>query len=231
MSLMRTLMNSLFRTLRVQPWQVCLARVPGRPTLVLGPGEHRRRRRASYQVLDLREQVVTVAPQEVLTADGVTVRVTAFARWAIGDPVAFTEKVADPVGWVYLAVQLALREALAVREADALVRTPRSTLTEETVAPLRAAAADVGVALAEVMVKDVVLPHELRAAYAELVVGRQRAQAQLEAARAETAALRSMANAAKLLDEHPALARLRLVQALPAGSRVELVHSSGPPVE
>lgn len=231
MSLMKALANSLSRTLRVQPWQVCLARVPGRPTLVLGPGEHRRRRRASYQVLDLREQVVTVAPQEVLTADGVTVRVTAFARWAIGDPVAFTERVADPVGWVYLAVQLALREALAVREADALVRAPRSTLTEETVAPLRVAAADVGVTLAEVLIKDVVLPHDLRAAYAELVVGRQRAQAQLEAARAETAALRSMANAAKLLDEHPALARLRLVQALPAGSRVELVHSSGPPVE
>jgi hypothetical protein len=38
-----------------------------------------------------------------------------------------------------------------------------------------------------------------------------------------------MANAAKLLDDHPALARLRLVQALPAGARVELVHDSGTP--
>ncbi len=218
------------RTTRVQPWQLCLERVPGRPTVVLGPGKHRRRRAATYQLLDAREQVLTVAPQEVLTADGVTVRVTAVARWTVGDAVAFTEKVTDPLGQVYLAIQLALREALATRDAEALVRAPRApraTLTDETVEQLRVAATGVGVRLVEVLVKDVVLPADLRAAYAELVVGRQRAQAQLEAARAETAALRSMANAATLLDEHPALARLRLVQALPVGSRVELVHDSG----
>jgi hypothetical protein len=72
------------------------------------------------------------------------------------------------------------------------------------------------------VVKDVILPHELRTAYAELVTTRTRGQAQLEAARAETAALRSLANGAKLLDDHPALARLRLVQALPYGSTLEL---------
>ncbi len=221
-------LGSLLRipTLPVQTWQVCLERVPGKPTVVLGAGMHVRRRRATYQLLDLREQVVTVAPQEVLTADGVTVRVTAFARWAIGDPVAHTERVADPVGWVYVAIQLALREALAEREAEALVRGPRATLPDATVEQLRVGAAEVGVRLVEVVVKDVVLPLDLRSAYAEVVVGRQRAVAQLEAARAETAALRSMANAAKLLDAHPALARQRLVQALPVGSRVELVHDA-----
>ncbi len=41
-------------------------------------------------------------------------------------------------------------------------------------------------------------------------------------ARAETAALRSLANGAKLLDAHPALARLRLVQAAPHGAQVVL---------
>ena len=72
------------------------------------------------------------------------------------------------------------------------------------------------------MIKDVVLPAELRAAYAELITARQRGQVQLEAARAESAALRSMANAAKLLDEHPALARLRMVQAATYGSKLVL---------
>lgn len=221
---MITLTTLSFRPVRVESWQVCLQRVAGRPTVVLEPGRHRRRRRATYQVIDTREQVVTVAPQEVLSADGVSVRVTAFARWAVGDPVLFTERVVDPVGRVYLAIQLALREALSAREAETMVRAPRATLTGAALEQLREAATVVGVRLVEVAVKDVVLPHDLRAAYAELVVGRQRAQAQLAAARAETAALRSMANAAKLLDDHPALARLRLVQALPPGSRVELVH-------
>jgi regulator of protease activity HflC (stomatin/prohibitin superfamily) len=215
------------RKTRVQPWQLCLERVPGRATVVRGPGKHRRRRGATHELLDTREKVLTVAPQEVLTADGVTVRVTAVARWTVGDAVTFTEKVADPLGQVYLTTQLALRESLATRDADALVRAPRATMPDEVVEQLQAAAASLGVRLVEVVVKDIVLPPDLRAAYAELVVGRQRAQAQLQAARAETAALRSMANAAKLLDDHPALARLRLVQTLPAGSRVELVHDAG----
>ena len=63
---------------------------------------------------------------------------------------------------------------------------------------------------------------DLRSAYADLVSARTRGQAQLEAARAETAALRSLANGAKLLDEHPALARMRLVEALPYGASVKL---------
>jgi regulator of protease activity HflC (stomatin/prohibitin superfamily) len=74
----------------------------------------------------------------------------------------------------------------------------------------------------EVVVKDVILPADLRAAYGAVVTARQRAQAQLEAARAETAALRSLANGAKLLDDHPALAQLRIIQSLPIGSTVEL---------
>jgi regulator of protease activity HflC (stomatin/prohibitin superfamily) len=72
------------------------------------------------------------------------------------------------------------------------------------------------------VIKDIVLPAELRAAYADVLTARQRGQVQLETARAESAALRSMANAAKLLDEHPALARLRLVQAATYGSKLVL---------
>ncbi|MGN0065450.1 MAG: hypothetical protein ACI379_14530 [Nocardioides sp.] len=51
---------------------------------------------------------------------------------------------------------------------------------------------------------------------------RWRAKAKLEEARAETAALRSLANGAKVLADNPALARLRLVEALPPGTTLEL---------
>lgn len=82
--------------------------------------------------------------------------------------------------------------------------------------------------VADVVIKDVVLPGELRAAAMELATAQQRAAIQLEQARAETAALRSMANAAKLLDDHPALARQRLVQAAGPGARLVLQLSDGP---
>lgn len=208
----------------VQPWEVLLERRDGEATVVLGPGRHVVRRRAEHQLVDLRERLDLVPTQEVLTADGVTAKVTAVFRWTVADPVAFTERLRDPVGAVYLAIQLGLRDVLAGQEAEALVRAPRSRLAEGVRDRAAAAAAEVGIRLVDVVVKDVVLPGDLRAAYAELVVGRHRAQAQLEAARAETAALRSLANGAKLLDDHPSLAQLRLVQALPPGSRVELVQ-------
>lgn len=208
----------------VQPWEVLLERRDGEATVVLGPGRHVVRRRAEHQLVDLRERLDLVPTQEVLTADGVTAKVTAVFRWTVADPVAFTERLRDPVGAVYLAIQLGLRDVLAGQEAEALVRAPRSRLALGVRDAAATAAAEVGIRLVDVVVKDVVLPGDLRAAYAELVVGRHRAQAQLEAARAETAALRSLANGAKLLDDHPSLAQLRLVQALPPGSRVELVQ-------
>ncbi len=123
---------------------------------------------------------------------------------------------------MYLAVQVALREALVEVDAESVVRAARRTLGDSVTLAARAVGERVGLDVLEVVVKDVILPPELRSAYSELVTAKTRGQAQLEAARAETAALRSLANGAKLLDEHPALARLRLVQALPYGSTLEL---------
>ncbi|MGC4109381.1 MAG: slipin family protein [Nocardioides sp.] len=208
--------------LTVQPWQCALERLDGQRTVVLEPGRHRQRTRASYQVLDRREQLLTLAPQEVLTADGVSVRVTAALRWRIADPVAFTETVTDPLARVYLAVQVALREGLAPLDTDAVVRTARQVVTDVATSVAAEAGSGVGLDVLEVVVKDVILPLDLRAAYGSVVQARQHAAAQLEAARAETAALRSLANGAKLLDDHPALAQLRIIQALPPGSTVEL---------
>jgi regulator of protease activity HflC (stomatin/prohibitin superfamily) len=213
---------SLFNTITVFPHERAIEYVDGVCQRVLEPGRHKVARRATYHRLNVLERIVTTAPQDVLTSDGVSVRVTAAVRWKVTDPRAFVETVADPAAVVYLAVQVALRDALVAVEVDALVREARRLAGDALVETARRAGGAVGIDVVDVVVKDVILPHELRTAYAELVTTRTRGQAQLEAARAETAALRSLANGAKLLDDHPALARLRLVQALPYGSTLEL---------
>lgn len=214
---------SLFRsTITVRSQFRLLEYVDGALTRVLGPGRHRPRRRAEYELVLVADRIDTVAPQDVPTSDGVSVRVSAAVRWGVDDPRAFEEATVDPSAVVYLAVQVALRDALVGTPAEDAVHLARTGLAEQLTAAARAAGAEVGVGVRSVVVKDVLLPPELRAAYADLVAARTRGLAQLEAARAETAALRSLANGAKLLDEHPALARLRLVQALPPGSTVEL---------
>ena len=60
--------------------------------------------------------------------------------------------------------------------------------------------------------RDVILPGELRRAYADTALARQRGLAELERARAEAATLRSLANTAKLLEERPGLLKLRTLQ-------------------
>jgi regulator of protease activity HflC (stomatin/prohibitin superfamily) len=215
---------SLFRNLHVALEQRVVEYVDGRFTRVLGPGRHRRRnqRRAQYRRVWMPERIEALAPQDVLTSDGVTLRVSVATRWAVGDPRLFVEVAQDPAAIVYLAVQVALREALVGYDVERAVRESRAPVGLALTEGARAAGAAVGVDVREVVVKDVILPPELRASYAELATARTRGQAQLEAARAETAALRSLANGAKLLDEHPALARQRLVEALPPGAKVKL---------
>jgi regulator of protease activity HflC (stomatin/prohibitin superfamily) len=217
---------SLF-TFTLTPGQCLLEQRPGRPSRALEAGKHPRHRDATYVPVDLRERLQLVVPQDVLTADGVSVKVTAVIRWAVSDAARFVEHAQAPLDRVYLAVQVALRDALAgVPVGDALA-TARGELVPRLTEAAAAVSGEVGIDVRAVVVKDVLLPADLRAAYADVVTGAQRAKVQLDQARAETAALRSLANAAKLLDDHPALAKLRLVQALPAGSKLELTVDGG----
>lgn len=214
---------TLFRpTHTVQPWTVLLERLDGRATRVLTAGRHPVRRRATYEVVDLRENLTALATQEIPTSDGMSVKVSAAVRWRVVDPVAHSELAVEAFSGVYLAVQVALREVVAGLAAETVATAVRGDAFEGVAGAVRSVAERVGIEVLGVDVKDVVLPAELRHARAELVLGRHRAQAKLEEARAETAALRSLANGAKLLADNPALARLRLVQSLPHGTTLEL---------
>src|SRR6476661_2107300 len=87
---------------------------------VLPAGRHTRRAGRRLTLVDQREQLLQVAPQEVLTEDGVQVRVSAVVRWSVVDPVAFVEHSTDPLAAVYLATQVAIRDGLAELTVDEL---------------------------------------------------------------------------------------------------------------
>jgi len=216
-------MSWFHRTITVPVDARAVEYIDGAFARVLGPGRHAHPwRRVSYRWVGVREQLLPMPPQEVLTSDGLTVRVSVTLRWAVAEPRAFVEVAVDPTASVYLAVQVALRDALVEVDVAEAARHLRESVAPRLLEAGRAAAAEVGVEVRDVVVKDVLLPLEVRAAQADLVTARTRGQAELEKARAETAALRSLANAARMLDDHPALAQLRLVQALPAGATVTL---------
>lgn len=191
-------------------------------TRVLAAGKHRAPWGAKHVAVDLRERLIEIAPQEILTSDAISVRVSAAVRLAVTDPQQWVEGAIDPTGTIYLATQVALRDALGAVSVDALIQRAAQLPMAEITAAVHGAAGTVGAQAHEVIVKDVILPPELRRAAADVATAKAKGLAQLEAARAETAALRSLANGAKLLDQHPALATLRMIQSAPMGSQIVL---------
>lgn len=213
-------------TITVREYERAVRLVDGRVHDVLGPGRHRYQRwRTELHVVDVRPQLLTVAGQEMLTSDGITVRLTAVVRTMVTDPRRHLTASQDAQAELYVAVQQALRAAVAGLTLDALLRT-RTTLGAELLEEVRAVAQRVGRSVEEVAVRDVMLPGELRRAYAETALARERGRAELERARAEAATLRSLANTARLLEEHPVLLQLRTVQvAEQPGTQVRLTMS------
>jgi regulator of protease activity HflC (stomatin/prohibitin superfamily) len=178
----------------------------------LSAGRHRLHAGEEVRRIDLRPTTITLTGQDVPTADGVLVRIGLALRWSVKDAVTFIRSAAAPVDELYLAAQLGLRTAVLTRAHDA-IDGQRAQVAVEIAVSMADRAAELGVEVHDVAVRDVVLPPELRRALLAELVARREGAAAVERARAETAALRSLMNAAKLAEEHPALLQLRTLQA------------------
>lgn len=207
-------MALLTRSITVYEWERGLLYRRGRFARVLEPGRYRLSKRSSWvRKLDVRETTDTVPGQEVLTGDGVTVRLSLAATYVVADPVRAVTAADDYRGALYLALQLALRDAVAALTIDELVET-RSRIGAQLRAPAAERAGELGLELKQVELKDLMLTGELRRMMAQVVAARKEGQAALERARGETAALRNLANAAQLVERNPALMQIRLLQQL-----------------
>jgi regulator of protease activity HflC (stomatin/prohibitin superfamily) len=167
--------------------------------------------------LDVRPAMVPVEGQEILTADGVAAKVSLVARYVVGDPVAAITQDADFRRTTYLVLQLGLRQAVSRRSLDENLAA-RVALGPEVRDIVAGRLAAIGVELLDVEVRDVMVPGELKRAYASVLVARKDGEAALERARAETAALRGLANAGRTLADNPGLLQLRILQELGASS-------------
>lgn len=171
--------------------------------------------------VDMRKQTFAVAGQEVLSADNVGLKVSVAVTLQVNDPVKAIHEVQDWRGHVYNGVQLALRTLVAGQPVEALL-VQRLDLGKQLLAAVQPEAGKIGVTVHVAEVKDVMFPGDLKKAFAEVLKAKQEGQAALERARGESAALRNLANAARLLDSNPALQNLRLMQSI-SGSGNTLV--------
>lgn len=180
----------------------------------LPPGKHHIRRWGrTVQVLDKRASQVVVSSQEILTADPIPLKVSAVATYEVVDPAKALHTTQSYMTTFYGEVQLALRQAVAGKTLDELL-TQRLQLRESLIQALTPRAESIGLRVLTAEVRDVILPTELKKAFSESVRAQKEGLAALERARGESAALRHLANAAKMLENNPHLLELRILQTL-----------------
>lgn len=176
----------------------------------------------TIQKMDVRPRFVSISGQEVLSNDGVTLKVSLAAKFEITDPDIAVNKISGFQEALYLELQLALREIIGSADVDTILDA-RQDMGSRLLESTEAKAADLGLKLHSVNLKDIMFPGKLKEMFAKVVSAKKEGVAALEKARGETAALRSLANAAKMLENNPQLLQLRLLQAVGESSGNNLI--------
>jgi len=205
--------------LMVQDYECALLYRYGKFSRRLEAGQHRFWGAGyAFTRVDLRRTTITLSGQEVLSSDQVSLKISLAATFQITDPVKALHEVQNWSETLYQILQLSLRSVVSGQATESLLQK-RMAIGAELAAAAVTEAAAIGVRILSVEVKDVMFPGDLKKAFAEILKARQEGQAALERARGETAALRSLANAARMLDGNPALQNLRMLQTFAAAGQ------------
>jgi len=219
---------SLRRRVRINPWERGAVYVEGAFEKILPPGRHilwGSSKRVRVSRIFMMNQYQQVGPVEVVTSDRLPARLSATCIYRLHDAeLSIQEPVSNAIG---LAVSTSLVRLAAGWSLDELVS--RADGVDEALAA--GIAPTLGAATIDsVVLTGVVLPPELRRLMSEVERARLEGLAALERARGEHAALRSLANASRLLKDNPELAHLRLLQTVASARNATIVIGDKPGV-
>ncbi|GAB5495019.1 MAG: slipin family protein [Phycisphaerales bacterium] len=169
--------------------------------------------KVTWKAIDLREQVADIQGQEIMTSDKVTLRMNLVVTHRVADPVKAVSEVSDWAQALYREAQLELRLAVNGRSLEKLL-ADKDEVGNEIKNRLASRAAEFGVSISGVGLRDVILPGDMKMILNEVIIAQKQAEANLIRRREETAAARSQANTAKLLAENPVLSRMKELEAL-----------------
>lgn len=163
--------------------------------------------------VDLRETMIDVGGQEIMTADKVTLRLNAVVTFKVADPRKTVSQTEDVRQALYRETQLVLRAVIGSRELDAFL-TDKDAVAKDIENSVARRSAELGLQIASVGIRDVILPGDMKDLMNKVTEARKAAEANLISRREETAAMRSQANTARLLADNPVLMRLRELEVL-----------------
>jgi regulator of protease activity HflC (stomatin/prohibitin superfamily) len=163
--------------------------------------------------VDLRTVTLNVPPQEVITKDNVTVRVTAVAYFRVIDPNRAITEIENFLLATSQISQTTLRSVLGKAELDALLGE-RERLNSELQLIIDEQTEPWGVKVTTVEVKDVELPAEMQRAIARQAEAERERRAKIIAADGEFQAAEKLSQAADIFSRNPATMQLRYLQTL-----------------
>ena len=222
------LADRVLEVLTVEQGHVGVLYVDGTYVETLPPSRHafwKNVAKVTLVPVDLREAMYDVAGQEIMTADKVTLRLNAVVTYRVTDALKVVSITDDARQALYREAQLALRAVIGARELDSFL-TAKDGVAKELEELLGPRATVLGFELIAVGIRDVILPGEMKTLLNRVTEAKKAAEANLIARREETAAIRSQANTAKLLEENPTLMRLReleILEKVAASSKLNVV--------
>ena len=200
----------------VEPHHEGVLFVDGRFVETLAPGRYafwKNVAQVKFVQEDLREAMVDIAGQDIMTADKVTLRMNAVVTYRVADARKSVSTVEDARQALYREAQLALRAVVSARELDTFL-VDKEGVAREIEAHVAERVREFGLEIVSAGVRDIILPGDMKDLMNKVMEAKKAAEANLIVRREETAAMRSQANTAKLLESSPTLMRLRELEVL-----------------
>lgn len=158
--------------------------------------------------VDVRQQQMEISGQELLTKDKAALRINFFVRYQVKDVVKALVDNKDFDKQLYVLMQLALRSFVGGFTLDELL-SRKDELAKDILAEVAAKINDLGLIVSDAGIRDVILPGDMKEIMNQVLVAEKKAQANSIMRREETAAMRSLLNTAKLMEENEMLWKLK----------------------
>jgi regulator of protease activity HflC (stomatin/prohibitin superfamily) len=163
--------------------------------------------------VDLRIVTLEVPPQEVITRDNVTIKVTAVVYFKVVDPTEAVVQVMDFFRATAQIAQTTLRNVLGQSELDEIL-AQREMINNKLQAIIDEQTEHWGVKVTVVEIKDVELPTSMQRAMAKQAEAEREKRAKIIHAQGEEQAASTLAQAANVIASQPATLQLRYLQTL-----------------
>jgi len=163
--------------------------------------------------VDLRIVTLTVPPQEVITRDNVTIKVTAVIYFRVIGPNVAVVNVMNFLQATTQIGQTTLRNVLGQSELDELL-AQRKKINQELQAIIDEHTESWGVKVTAVEVKDIELPVTMQRAMAKQAEAEREKRAKIIHAEGELQASTQLAQAANIIGAQPSALQLRYLQTL-----------------